>query len=177
MTAAARAAALEALFRTIAATRMAGVPILHPALQVQAVGFESEPLGRCAVGVLVTPWFMNLVRVPLIAAGAADSDPGAAEEAIAPAGRMRTRQVGNERFDFIGAAEPGFGAYESCSLFSPMSGFVDHAAAVATAQAVLGQLRSPPAADAAAPTSAAAPPSRRALLFGRGADARGEPAR
>jgi [NiFe] hydrogenase assembly HybE family chaperone len=152
-----RAAALEALFRHVAATRMAGVPILHPGLRVEAVGFEAAagprdtaPVGPAAVGVLVTPWFMNLVWLPMLDDRAAALDVGA----------KRERVVGCERFDFIGAYEPGFGAYEACSLFSPMFEFADHAAAVATARAVLDELRRP------VPTVAA---SRRALLFGRAA--------
>jgi [NiFe] hydrogenase assembly HybE family chaperone len=72
-------------------------------------------------------------------------------------GDKRTRVVGNERFDFIGAHEPDFGGYEACSLFSPMFEFVDHGAAVATAFEVLKQLRAPKAetTDAASQTSEA----------------------
>ena len=65
----ARVERLEAVFRDIAATRMVGVPLLHPGLQVQAVGFAPEPEGSSALGVLVTPWFMNLLRLPLAGAG------------------------------------------------------------------------------------------------------------
>jgi [NiFe] hydrogenase assembly HybE family chaperone len=163
-----RVRALEALFEQVAATRMHGVPILHPQLSVRAVGFEAESDGRHAVGVLVTPWFMNLVRLPLTADGA---------EAPLRTGEKRTRRVGHEHFDFIGGHEPGFGPYEACSLFSPMLDFVDQAAALATAEEVLRLLRAPQA-DAGLqealppglPTVApAATPSRRALLFGRGA--------
>jgi [NiFe] hydrogenase assembly HybE family chaperone len=146
-----RVRALQDLFTHIAATRMAGVALLHDGLQVQAIGFHpdqpgqpdpakpagstaapTEPAG--AVGILVTPWFMNLVWLPL--------------DQTAPTVRVgdkRTRIVGNERFDFIGAHEPGFGGYEACSLFSPMFEFVDHGAAVATAFEVLKQLRAPKA--------------------------------
>lgn len=164
-----RARALVALFSHIAATRMAGIPILHPGLRVQAVGFEPEtaPDGthRACAGVLITPWFMNLVRLPLIE-----------DEAMAGVGVTARRQLGAMAFDFIGAEEPGFGRWEACSLFSPMGDFADHAAALATAEAVLDQLRRPPeavdttAALAAARTSASTSqprPSRRALLFGR----------
>jgi [NiFe] hydrogenase assembly HybE family chaperone len=158
-----RVMALQALFERIAATRMQGVPMLHPGLKVQAVGFEPEPgradepsPGSAAVGVLVTPWFMNLVWLPL-------GDEAAA--AVAAVGQTRTRAVGCERFGFIGAQEDGFGAYEACSLFSPMFEFVDQAAAVATARAVLAELRRPPEPVKPPPVVA----SRRALLFGRGA--------
>jgi len=171
---AARVQSLEALFDRIATTRMAGVPILHPRLAVRAVGFEAVDEGRAAIGVLVTPWFMNLVWLPLVEGGCAT-----------PVGTSRTRTVGHERLDFLGAHEDGFGPYESCSLFSPMQEFADQAAALATAEQVLAILRAPAAPDAQSPQTApavppdsAAPPSkrpaapradRRALLFGRGA--------
>jgi [NiFe] hydrogenase assembly HybE family chaperone len=147
-----RVAALEALFERVAATRMRGVPMLHPALRVQAVGFEGAGDGSAACGVLVTSWFMNLVWLPL------DADA----RDVAAVGQTRRRAVGHEVFPFIGAHEDGFGAYEACSLFSPMFEFADQAAAVATAHAVLEGLRAP----AARPDA-----SRRALLFGRGAGA------
>jgi [NiFe] hydrogenase assembly HybE family chaperone len=53
---------LEAAFVRIQRDAMAGVPMLHPALRVQALGFarwEGHWLGA-----LVTPWFLNLVLVP-----------------------------------------------------------------------------------------------------------------
>lgn len=172
-----RVRALEALFERIAATRMQGVPMLHPGLKVEAVGFEVEPVPPAApggptnpgtaaptvpaaIGVLVTPWFMNLVWLPL-----------AANAPAARVGETREHTVGRQRFPFIGAHEPGFGGFEACSLFSPMFEFEDHAAARATAQAVLAELRRPPEPVPAAvsPPQVSPVASRRALLFGRGA--------
>lgn len=184
-----RVQALEAAFAEIAATRMAGMPIVHPRLAVQAVGFEPEgepEAGGCALGVLVTPWFMNLVRLPL-------SD--AAALALPAPGLGAPHRVGGWRFDFFGGDEDGLGRYASASLFSPMAEFADQAAAVATARAVLAQLRAsalpsargagtpaaaPHAGAGAAPgPGAAAPqgpafstvpgPARRGFLFGRSA--------
>jgi [NiFe] hydrogenase assembly HybE family chaperone len=149
----ARGTALAARFATIARTRMDGVALLHPGLAVQAVGF-APAVGGGAVGVLVTPWFMNLVWLPLTA-----------DDAPAAPGRTQVRVLGGEVFPFIGAYEDGFGGFEACSLFSPMHEFVDQAAALATAQAVLDQLR---AADKAAPTDG----GRRAMLLGRAPEAR-----
>lgn len=179
-----RTDALVALFSRVAQTRMAGVPILNPALRVEALGFElceaaTAPLGTPteaetqaleipgAVGVLVTPWFMNLVWFPLAKSDQADG-----------VGRSHLRQVGAECFDFIGGYEPGFGHYEACSLFSPMFEFTNPAAARATAQAVLATLRQPVVtAPVVAPGPIATPPAppvqpaelaaRRAFLFGR----------
>ena len=167
-----RASALEALYRRIAETRMAGVALCHPGLQVAALGFEPVDDGSAAVGVLLTPWFMNLVWLPL--ADALEGDPPLA------VGRTRPRTVGNHGFDFIGCAEEGFGPYEACSLFSPMHEFADQAAARATAEAVLALLRTPAETPAAAPEQAPAPttgpgtapppvPSRRGFLLGRSA--------
>jgi [NiFe] hydrogenase assembly HybE family chaperone len=166
---AARVRALEALFRHVAATRMRGLPILHPSIEVEALGFEALPddtgntgAAAAGIGVLVTPWFMNLVWLPL-------ADPAALP--ATPVGVTRRRAVGWAHFDFIGALEPGFGAYEACSLFSPMGEFADHDNARATALEVLRQLREPAPAEGSAAAAAVDRPapatSRRALLFGR----------
>ncbi|HSV71459.1 MAG TPA: [NiFe]-hydrogenase assembly chaperone HybE [Methylibium sp.] len=152
-TVAARADMLVAAFREVETTRMAGLPLLHPRLRVEAVDFQHDAADpSVALGVLVTPWFMNLVRLPLDAA---------TEQALAGVGERRTRAVAALPIDFLGAYEPAFGRFEACSLFSPMAEFVDQAAAVATAREVLGQLRAAPAAPPAAV------PDRRAFLFGR----------
>jgi [NiFe] hydrogenase assembly HybE family chaperone len=145
-----RIAAFESTFRQIAATRMQGVPVLHPTLDVQAVGFKAEADEAWALGVLVTPWFMNLLRLPL----QVDAATPLAVGVSAP------RDIGAYRFDFIGAHEAALGGYEASSLFSPMFAFADQDAAVATAQEVLALLR------ARQPGRAAQVPSRRSFLFG-----------
>lgn len=173
-----RTEALVALFVCVAQTRMAGVPILNPALRVEALGFElCEAIAAPAspetpphtevqalevpgaVGVLITPWFMNLVWFPLARSDQADG-----------VGRSRLRRVGVEGFDFIGGYEPGFGCYDACSLFSPMFEFADPAAARATARAVLDTLRQP---VVTAPVMAPELAARRAFLFGRRPSAEG----
>lgn len=138
-----RATALQALYTRIAATRMAGVPIVREGFGVHALGFQPHDGGEA--GVLLTPWFMNLVFLPA---------PDAAPLAV---GATRARSLGTHRFDFIGAHEQGFGPYEACSLFSPVFEFEDEAAALATAHAVLAELRK---------TVPPPQPARRALLFG-----------
>lgn len=145
----ARVQALEALFRHVERHRMAGVPVLNPALQVEAVGFAVAPVepgeAPAAVGVLLTPWFMNLVWLPL-------------QPAEGGVGQVRERRVGSICFEFISAHEPGFGAYEACSLASPMAEYASQAQARATADAVLAELRH---------AEASVSEARRGFLFGR----------
>jgi [NiFe] hydrogenase assembly HybE family chaperone len=162
----ARVAQLEQVFAQIGATRMQGVPVLHAALRVQAVDFEvlagEEP--PVLLGILITPWFMNLLRLPLL--------PSAAAASPTP-GSKRRHVCGAQVFEFIAAQEDALGAFEACSLFSPMFEFADQAGAVATASEVLKLLRTPPAEvtmakpAASSPTGAPAVPSRRGFLFGR----------
>lgn len=142
-------------FDEIARQRMLGLPVMNPALQVQALGFAIEqdqdavPLG--VLGILLTPWFMNLIWLPM---NRVDN--------LAP-GASATRHLCGQQLDFIGAEDERLGRYESCSLFSPMFDFADHASACATAEQVLIQLRRPPS-SAVEQRSAL---NRRELLFGR----------
>lgn len=171
-----RARELEDLFTDIARHRMAGLPMLNPALRVEAIGFAPDasaaaeskttpanspvspvspasPETPGAIGVLITPWFMNLVWFPL-ARGNGGTGVGV----------KRLRTLGTEQFSFIGAYEERFGSFEACSMFSPMFEFADHAAAQAMAEALLSTLRAPPVQTAGEPVAA-----RRAFLFGRSA--------
>lgn len=149
--------ALEHLFAEIANTRMRGVPVQNTALQVQALGFAPDPQQAGVwLGILISPWFMNLVRL----ASLQDSP----QAGFLAERQKAARRFGNTAFEFIGAFEPSMGAFETCSLFSPMFEFEDHSAAVATATEILSQLRQ------AAPTpttKTSATPSRRGFLFGR----------
>lgn len=145
---------LEATFRRIATTRMRGVPVLHAGLSVQAVGFVREPVAvgsksasvalPMLMGVLVTPWFMNVLRLPVTPVA------DAAAAGLLPVGATAVRRYGAHPLDFLGAHEPSIGAFEQASLFSPMFGFADQPAAVATAREVLRLLRLPTTAEACA---------------------------
>ena len=155
-----RVLALEQAFTEIAHTRMLGVPVLNPALHVQAIGFLTEPDDTdMLLGVLVTPWFMNLVRLPT-----RTFSPG---NKLLAVGKKATRSAGHQSFQFVGACEAAIGAFEVCSLFSPMFEFADHAAAADTAGEILHVLRTPvkPTVNPTQPL-----PSRRGFLFGRGTE-------
>lgn len=152
--------------------RMGDVPVLNPHLHVQALGFEParDRWGQpqdWAEGLLITPWFMSLVRLPL-------GTPRLCADGPLP----QVRTFGQEAFDFLPLHIPGQGWVETASLFSPMNDFADQAQAIATAQAVLALLRQAPANDTSRQATttdkgmpATAVPgavtSRRAFLTGR----------
>jgi [NiFe] hydrogenase assembly HybE family chaperone len=133
---------LTRAFELIASERMAGVPILNTRLSVEAVGFR-EWNGHW-LGALVTPWFINLVVMPL--------DPAAWRSA--PERENVPYPFPTGVFNFIAACEPGLGEYHACSLFSPVLEFADQAAARATARVALEGLFDP-AVLGEAPRSAA----------------------
>lgn len=167
-------------FRVVA-TRMAGLPIVNDALAVEAVGFA--PWQGHWLGVLVTPWFMNLILAP--------RDPAAWQPLAQGAKRAYRFPAGI--YDFIGANDPLAGEYQMCSLFSPVLQFDDQATArmvaelaraalfdVANAEASavpVGNLSPQPERDPAAPGPLAqleaalnTPQTKRDFLRGRWTD-------
>ena len=122
------AAELEAEFSRIQRERMTDVPLLNPALQVQAVGFRAW--GGYCLGILITPWFMNLMLL------SREDDAWT----HLPAGTLISHRFPSGIYEFILGEEARIGHYLMCSLFSPLFEFEDQAAAVATAVAVLENL-------------------------------------
>ena len=125
------AAGLEAEFSRIQRERMADVPMLNPALRVEAVGFMAWE-GYC-LGILITPWFMNLMLL---------SPEGDAWSRL-PSGTCISHRFPSGTYEFILGEEERIGHYLMCSLFSPVFEFQDQAAAVATAGAVMENLMDP----------------------------------
>ncbi len=119
---------VEQAFAHVQATRMQDLPFLNPALRVEAVGFRAWE-GRY-LGILITPWFMNLVLLP--------QDP--AQWRHVRYGDSIAYQLPAGVFEFIGARETQIPDYQSCSLFSPMFEFGDQDGARATALAALDAL-------------------------------------
>lgn len=125
--------ALEAAFNLVLTTRMHGLPMNNQSLSVQAVGFERFVDGDW-LGVLITPWSMNLLLLPDEATDWSDLAAGSQF--------LRSFSYGDYLFTVGNEAE--LGIYGQCSLFSPMFEFADQAAAVATAQAALSHLIAAP---------------------------------
>lgn len=125
---AARVANLVADFNDIWHAKMRDVPLVNGALHVEAVGFrlhEGRPLG-----VLLSPWFMNLVLLPAPGEDWSALVPGAKEEIAFPSGR----------YEFIYNTRLMTGGYKACSLFSPMTDFPSQLQAVEVARAVMAAL-------------------------------------
>ena len=133
------AAALQQAFRNVLDKQMRDMPMLNSALCVEAVGFR--PWSDHWLGILVTPWFMNLVLMPRATTKWQAIRERESRHYVFPAGV----------FEFIGACDAVLGDYQSCSLFSPMFEFADQREARDTAVAALAALfdaasrESPPA--------------------------------
>jgi len=156
------ARALEAAFRRVLRTQMQDMPMVNPALTVEAVGFR--PWADHWLGVLITPWFMNLWLMPRVLAKWQPIGERESRHYVFPAGV----------FEFIGGRDLALGDYQACSLFSPMFEFSDAAHARATAVAALDALFDRASRDLGeiavrapdiAPTTAR-PVSKRDFLFG-----------
>ena len=147
---------LEAAFTRIWKTRMEGLPFLNGSLRVEAVGFR--PWEGQWLGVLVTPWFVNLVLVP-----------GEGEWKALAQGGERIVALPAGGFRFVSGHDEEIGEYHACSLFSPAQEFADHDTARAVAAASLAALFDPAndekgrAADAPPPS----PVSKRDFLRGK----------
>jgi len=144
--------------------------MVNPALSIEAVGFR--PWNDHWLGVLITPWFMNLVLMPRVAARWQPIAERESRHYVFPAGV----------FEFIGGRDPALGDYQACSLFSPMFEFADHPGAHDTALAALealfdvanreaGEVLAPRPVSADAPPGPLAAPvaravSKRSFLFG-----------
>lgn len=121
---------LDRAFEAIAA-RMAGLGFVNSALRVEAVDFR--PWQGRWLGVMVTPWCVNLMLLP--------QSPEAWESL--PQGKTARHRFPAGDYDFISAHDETIGQYQMCSLFSPALEFADHATARLVAQLVLQALFDP----------------------------------
>ncbi|GIT93028.1 rubredoxin [Jannaschia pagri] len=115
---------LVADFTEVWHAKMRDVPIVNKALSVEAVGFRVHE--GTLLGVLISPWFMNLVMLP---DGADWSDLVAGEKEVItfPSGA----------YEFLHNTREMVGGYKACSLFSPMGEFKTQKDAVDVARAVM----------------------------------------
>jgi len=136
---------LMAAFRA-AAARMQGLDVVNPALAVEAVGFA--PWDEHWLGVMLTPWFMNLTLLP--------RNPRAWQPLATGAKRRYGFPAGE--YEFVGADDDAIGAYQVCSLFSPVHEFADQETARMVATLAREALFDPAnAAVPAVPTTTLSP--------------------
>lgn len=122
-----RVEALVRHFEEIYREHMQGIPIINPRLSVEAVGFTN--FDGDSVGVLITPWFMNLVLLP----GTDEfheRDQGAEAEFAFPAGR----------YAFTIAHDDQIGTFLTAVLFRSVTEFADQEMARDVAETVLEML-------------------------------------
>lgn len=123
----ARIDTLAEAYRGIGEQKMKDLPIFNARLRVEAVGFRDWQ-GR-TVGVVISPWFMNLVLL----AGPDDDveafTQGASSDWDFPAGN----------YEFHGAELAGI-PHLTAALFSTVSDFPDQQTARSVAEAVLDRL-------------------------------------
>jgi len=145
------AADIEAYYRAVA-TRMAELPVYNPALGVELLGWRA--CGEAgAVGVLITPWCMNLFWQP----------PAAAE--LPGKGERVLLALPSGDYECTLHEDASLGRHASASLCSPMQDFSAQAEARAMAEEVLQLVFAEPAAEPPhEQASGPAPLSRRALL-------------
>jgi len=134
------------------------LPLYNGAISIEAIGFR-EFGDDAMIGVVLTPWFMNLVRLPVMRRPYDGNALGQAVRVVLPFGERRFTINGDENV----------GLFEAHSLHSPVLGFCAQEHARAEAMSQLAMLLSPPVPEeeAAAPVERAKTPlARRALIFG-----------
>jgi len=153
------ASLLEDCYRGIGERSMRDLPIYNDALAVEAIGFRTY--GDTLAGILITPWFMNLILRP-IDGSLASCSPGSSISHAFPVGAI----------DFNVGDIEGIGRIASCSLFSPMFEFNTMDQARATAEAAFVEILLPPVAHERPATKVAAAVDRRRFLRGELAELR-----
>jgi [NiFe] hydrogenase assembly HybE family chaperone len=119
---------IEAVFQRIEQEQMRGIPLLNPALRVQCVGLQAYQ-GR-SVGIVITPWLMNLLLLP-----AADEDWSELQ-----LGAKQTHRFPANEFRFLVNEIDGIGTCQTHSLHSPMHEFMHQEHAVAAAESFMQTL-------------------------------------
>lgn len=163
-------AALVEAYRRIAAEQMGGIPFSNPKLSVDGVGFRDFEGQQ--VGVLITPWCMNLVVLEDDEACAVEStDPSDQESAHSFAEEKRSFRFPAGEYELVRASLENIPLHHALALFTSVEDFPDMSTARAVAEETLRRLLAPTADDAPGDRSkagedalAARPVSRRTLL-------------
>lgn len=119
---------IENAFQRIEQEQMQGIPLLNPALQVQSIGFQTYQ--ERALGIIITPWMMNLMLLPAEGEDWSDLKPGDKTYHRLPANEYR----------FMVNEIEGIGICQTHSIYSPMHEFMNQDHAVAAAESFMQTL-------------------------------------
>lgn len=114
-------------YRSILKDSMQDMPFVNRALEVEAVGFRD--FDAHSLGVLISPWFMNLVLLP-----------GTDEWSALEQGSVIGMALPGENIDFNVCHDEKFGTYLTAVLFRTVADFPDQATATSVAEEVLDRL-------------------------------------
>lgn len=114
-------------FESIYREHMQGLPIVNPQVAVEAVGFQDFEGHR--LGVLITPWFMNLVLLP-----ARDEWRDSAQ------GDTSTIGFPSGPIEFTSCRDDKLGTYLTAVLFRSVANLPDQPTARTVARQVMTEL-------------------------------------
>jgi len=146
---------LAAHYEHVWQTRRGDLPCINPALAVETIGFSRQQGDW--LGVVVTPWFINLFLF----------SGGGKLWGDIPAGQRRYVNLPCGTLQFIADDDPDFGPYQYCPLIAPVSSVPDMATArqaALDAMAAVIEPPAPPVADAVPAEPAKRDVSRRGFL-------------
>ncbi len=123
---------VERSFSKVHREKMQGIPILNPRINVQALGFQYYR--DRIVGIVITPWLMNVIILPAEGEDWSDRDPGRKEMLAFP---LKTCLFLQNEID-------GIGYCQTHSLYSPMNEFANHEHAVRVGQDFIEKLMTVP---------------------------------
>ncbi len=118
-------------FQRIYVEHMQDLPIVNPRIRVEAIGFQD--FNDHKLGILLTPWFMNLVLLPGSDAWS-DSAQGDSSAVDFPSGPI----------DFTTSRDDVLGTYLTAVLFRSVSDLPDQETARTVAEQVMEELFRPP---------------------------------
>lgn len=120
-------------FQTIGEQNVQDLPIYNHKLKVEAVNFQQLNDTEW-MGVLITPWFMDLMII---------SDVPEPWD-IHATGKRVERKLPAKTYQFIQGGDEVLGSYLTCSLYSPMDAFEYQELAQSAALAALHTALTPP---------------------------------
>mgnify|MGYP001814253966 CR=1 FL=1 len=123
---------LVARFQQIGVERIFGLPIYNDALNVEAVEFQSCDGGL--IGVLITPWFMNIMLLP------EDTSPWQTQEL----GVKVKYKLDSGEHEFVIGEDEEVGRYLFRTVTSPTHCYKKQIAAINSGKKALSALLAPP---------------------------------